>query len=99
MLLSGDRTSFIVPLPVRKSAKLGLELRRKSKRGNDIRHSFEVATALITGTINKDILLKMAVFFKEQTQNKTATNQQLLLWGGEAGLKFVLEHVKELQKK
>ena len=98
MSIVGDRTSYIVPLSVRKSAKSGLELRRKSKRSNDIRHSFEVATALITGRIDKSILAKMAVFFKEQSQNKTATSQQLLLFGGEGGLKFVLEHVKELKK-
>jgi len=92
-----DKTTYIIPLSIRKSAKSGLEFRRKSKRGNDIRHSFEVATALITGQISKDILIKMALFFKEQAQNKTATSQQLLLFGGEAGLKFVLEHVKELK--
>jgi hypothetical protein len=91
----GDRTTYIIPLPIRKSAKSGLELRRKSARGNDIRHGFEVATALITGQISKDILIKMALFFKEQAQNKTATSQQLLLFGGEAGLKFVLENINK----
>jgi hypothetical protein len=93
-----ETTYYIVPLPIRKSAKSGLKLRRKSKRGNDIRNSFEVATALITGRISKDILIKMALFFKEQSQNKTATSQQLLLFGGESGLKFVVDHAKELKK-
>ena len=94
-MILGDRTLFNVPLSVRKNAKSGLELRRKSKRGNDIKHSFQVATALLSGTISKDILVKMVLFFKEQAQTKTATNDQLLLFGGEAGLKFVGELLKQ----
>ena len=94
-MIVSDRTSYIVPLPVSRSARLGLHIRRKSKRGNDIKHSFEVATALISGRINKNILIKMILFFKEQAQTKTATNDQLLLFGGEAGLKFVGELLKQ----
>jgi hypothetical protein len=93
MRLVGDNALYTVPLPVIRNARAGLVLRRKTARGNDIKNSFEVATALISGRITKQILLKMAMFFNE---NKTATNDQLLLFGGEAGLKFVLGLKDEL---
>jgi hypothetical protein len=92
MRLAGDNALYTVPLPVIRNARLGLALRRKSVRGNDIKHGFEVATALMSGRITKPILLKMALFFKD----KTATKEQLLLFGGEAGLKFVMGLRNEL---
>ena len=97
MRLVGDNTFYTVPLPVIRNARAGLAFRRKSKRGNEIKYGFEVATALISGRIAKQILIKMILFFKEQAQTKTATNEQLLLFGGEAGIKFGLDNLKELK--
>jgi hypothetical protein len=93
-MIVSDRTFYIVPLSVSRNARLGLQLRRKSKRDKDIKHSFEVATALISGRIDRNILIKMILFFKEQAQTKTATNEQMQLFGGVAGLKFVQEEFK-----
>ena len=93
MRLVGDNTFYTVPLPVIRNARAGLAFRRKSKRGNDIKHGFEIATALISGRITKQTLLKMAVFFNE---NKIATKEQLLLFGGEAGIKFMMGLKDEL---
>ena len=98
--LVGDRTLYIVPLSVRQNARLGLQLRRKSKRTKDIPHSFEVATALITGKVNKMTLIKMFNFFahKKSVVTKAHTPEEKLLFGGNEGLKFVLEYVRELKQ-
>jgi hypothetical protein len=96
MRLAGDNALYTVPLPVIRNARLGLALRRKSARGNDIKHGFDVASALISGRITKQTLFKMALFFNEQSQDRTATKEQLLLFGGETGLKFVIGLKNEL---
>lgn len=97
MVLGGDRTPYIVPLSVRNSARLGLRTRRNSKRIGNTENSFEVATALITGQVDKIILLKMVKFFKDEIKTKKPSSDRLL-FGGNDGLKFVLTHVKELKK-
>ena len=98
-----DRTPIIVPLSVRNNARLGLRARRSNKRVGNVENSFEVATALLSGQINKNILLKMLKFFKDEIENSqkkgVASTNDRLLFGGNDGLKFVLSHVKELQKK
>ena len=98
-----DRIPFIVPLSVRNNARLGLSARRNSKRVGNVENSFEVATALLSGQINKNILFKMLKFFKDEIKNsrkkEIASTNDRLLFGGNDGLKFVLNHVKELQKK
>lgn len=40
----------------------------------------------------------MLKFFKDEIDNKKQSSDRLL-FGGNDGLKFVLDHVKELQKK
>lgn len=98
--LVGDRTLYNVPLSVRQNARLGLQLRRKSKRTKDIPHGYEVATALITGKVNKSILIMMLNFFayKNKPVTKAYSSEEKLLFGGNEGLKFVLEYVRELKQ-
>jgi len=102
MGIVGDRTLYIVPLPIRQNARQGLQQRRQQKRTNNIPNAFEVATALITGKVDKSILIKMLMFFKDEIKNSRkkppATLTERLMFGGDEGLKFVLEHVKELKK-